>query len=288
MKIAPEISGRLDRYLVHGGDGVSAGQPLAVLRSPELAASVVEARAQLERARADRNRVYAGVRQEEVDALERSIHKSEATLLLAQQEHDRRSRLVASSDATRQALDAARAEVARAEADRAMAQSQYAEAQAGPTAEERALADAQVGVAEAALAVVEARAAKLVLRAPAEGTVALLVPEVGESVVPGEPVLTLLPVDGVWFSFNIREDRLGRLSIGAPVELRIPGRADPVSATLSELRNWGEFAVWRAARAAGDHDLNTLLLRFDPARRIHSAEAGQTVLIRPVATEESR
>jgi HlyD family secretion protein len=173
--------------------------------------------------------------------------------------------------------------VARAEADLAIAQARYAEAKAGPTAEERALADAQVGVAEAALAVLEARAAKLVLHAPAEGTVALLVPEIGEDVVPGEAVLTMVPANGAWFGFNVREDRLGGLSVGAQVAVQLPGDPDPIPATLSELRDWGEFAVWRAARAVGDHDRNLLFLRLDPARPF-LAEPGRTVLLNPLAS----
>jgi len=282
--IAPEISGRLDRYMVGRGEVVRAGQPLAELHSPELLAAVEEARAQVERARADRNRVYAGIRQEQVDALEREIHKAEATLLLARQDHDRKASLVATSDAARQALDTATAEVARAEADLAIAESQHAEARAGPTAEERALADARVGVAEAALAVLEARAAKLVLTAPSAGTVALLVPEVGENVVPGEAVLTVMPENGIWFGFNLREDRLGNLSVGARVPMGLPGEPGPVPAVLSELRNWGEFASWRAARAAGDHDLNMLFLRFDPVEPFLAAEPGRTVLLDPLAS----
>jgi HlyD family secretion protein len=194
---------------------------------------------------------------------------------------------VVTPDATRQALDTARAEVARAEADLAAAQARYAEAKAGPTAEERALADAQVGVAEAALAVLEARAEKLMLRAPAEGTVALLVPEIGEDVVPGEAVLAMVPTDGAWFGSNVREDRLGGLAVGAQVAVRLPGKSDPILATLSELRDWGEFAVWRAARAVGDHDLNLLFLRLDPVRPF-LAEPGRTVLLNPLTSSGRR
>ena len=74
-----------------------------------------------------------------------------------------------------------------------VAQARYAEAQLGPTAEERALADAQLRAAEAARDVVEARAAKMLLRAPAAGEIGLVVPEIGEAVIPGETVLTLIP-----------------------------------------------------------------------------------------------
>jgi HlyD family secretion protein len=46
---------------------------------------------------------------------------------------------------------------------------------------------------------------------------------------------------------------------------------------LTELRNWGEFAAWRAARANGDHDLNTFFLRVDPMQPSPLLDPGQTV-----------
>jgi multidrug resistance efflux pump len=280
IHIAPEVSGRLARVLVRPGQAVRQGEPLALLGNPELWAAVAEAHAQVDKAASDRDRVYAGVRQEEVEALRREIFKAQAVLVLARQELDRKSALAARSDVSLQELDEARAEAAHAEADVAVADARYAEAQLGPTGEERALADAQVKAAEAARDVVEARAAKTLLRAPAAGVVGMIVPEIGEAVVPGEPVLTLVPVGGLWFGFNLREDGLGQLAIGSRVLVETSATSTPLSGTLSELRDWGEFAAWRAARASGDHDLHTFFLRLDPVTPAPTLAAGQTVWLR--------
>jgi multidrug resistance efflux pump len=74
---------------------------------------------------------------------------------------------------------------------------------------------------EAARDVDEARAAKMLLRAPVTGTVATLVPEIGEAIVPGEPVPTFTPDKSHWFAFNLPEDALGDISIGARVSITI-------------------------------------------------------------------
>ncbi|MDR3532198.1 MAG: biotin/lipoyl-binding protein [Rhodopila sp.] len=282
IHIAPEISGRLASVLVKPGQAVQLGEPLALLSNPELWATVVEARAQVEKAASDRDRVYAGLRQEEVEALQREIFKAQAALVLARQGLARKTSLVARSDTSVQDLDEARAEAARCEADVAVAEARYAEAQLGPTPEERALADAQVRAAEAARDVVEAKAAKMLLHAPAAGVVGLIVPEIGEAVVPGEPILTLVPAGGFWFGFNLREDALGGLSIGSRVPIDLPGAAGRALGTLAEMRNWGEFAAWRAARASDDHDLNTFFLRVDPVTPTPSLAAGQTVWLNPI------
>ena len=64
-------------------------------------------------------------------------------------------------------------------------QANYDAAVAGPTREERAIADAQVQAAAAAVTVLERRLDKMVLRAPADGVVSVIVAEVGENVRAG-------------------------------------------------------------------------------------------------------
>jgi HlyD family secretion protein len=275
IKLAPEVSGHLARVLVAPGQHVNRGDVVALLSNPELFAAVGEARAEVNRVAAARDRVYAGVREEQVGSLRREIFKAQAAQTLAHQQLDRISLLARKSDASMQDRDAAQAEAARTDADVAVAQAQYAEAQLGPTAEKRALADAQVHAAEAARDVIEARAGKMLLRAPASGQIRLVVPEVGEAVIPGETVLTLVPEDGVWFGFNLREDALAGLGMGAHVPVATTGA--PMTGVVTELRNWGEFATWRAARASGDHDLNTFFVRVDPTPAAGALAPGQTV-----------
>jgi HlyD family secretion protein len=277
IRIAPEVSGRLARFLVEPGQAVQRGQPVAVLSNPELSAAVGAARAQVDKARSDRDRVYAGVREEQVQALQREILKAGAVHAQAVQELTRKSALAARSDVSVQQLDSATAEEARDAADIAVAEARYAEAQRGPTAEERALADATVTAAEASRDVVEARAAKMLLRAPASGEIAILATEVGEAVLPGSPVLTLVPDNGIWFGFNLREDALRGLAIGSSVSIQASGASEPIGAKVAELRDWGEFATWRAARASGDHDLNTFFVRLDPIGPKPNLAAGETV-----------
>lgn len=275
IKIAPEVSGHLARVLVNRGQHVNRGEVVALLSNPELFAAVVEARARAGLAAAARDRVYAGVREEQVESLRREVLKAQAAQTLAHQQLDRIATLALRSDASLQDRDAARAEAARADADVRVAEARFAEAQLGPTREERALADAQLHAAEAARDVVEARAAKMLLRSPAAGEIGLVVPEIGEAVVPGETVLTMTPDGGVWFGFNVREDTLSGLAIGATIPVLAQGAAAP--GRVAEMRDLGEFATWRAARASGDHDLNTFLVRIDPTAPAGSLTPGQTV-----------
>jgi len=120
--------------------------------------------------------------------------------------------------------------------------------------------------------------------APTDGRVALIVAEPGEAIVPGQSVMTLEAAGRRWASFNLREDQLGDLRLGAGVELLPLGASAGVAAEITELVARGEFAVWRAARVVGDHDLNTFLLRADVAGDAGSGlQPGMTVLLEPKA-----
>jgi HlyD family secretion protein len=279
IRIAPEITGRLTELAVHAGQTVKKGELLAVLSNPELAASVGEAQAALASARADRANVFSGTRPEEVAILARAVQTAEANLVFARQEIGRTSALAARNFASRQELDERTATLAKTEADLALKQAQHAVGVAGPTAEERSLAEARVALAEATLADLQAQLAKTRLVAPADGVVGVIVAEQGEVVPVGKPVMTL-EAGAPWFSFTLREDTLGRLTVGSDVELTTAD-GKKIAARVTELRPLGEFATWRAARAVGDHDLNSFRLRLDSRAPADGLRAGMTVWLAP-------
>ena len=80
----------------------------------------------------------------------------------------------------------------------------------------------------------------------------------------------------------MREDQFNDLRIGAPIELLPAGGNERIEARISEIIPRGEFATWRAARAVGDHDLNTFVLRADPVGSASEAlQPGMTVWLQP-------
>lgn len=277
IRVAPEVGGQLAAISVRKGDPVRAGDVVATLSAIELSASVVQARAALDAASADRDNVYAGVRAEEVASLAAAIAKAKSRLDYAQSQLARTSFLARSDTATQQALDQAENDVASARADIAEAKANHDAAVAGPTREERAIADAQVKAAASALAVIERHLDKTILRAPADGVVSVVVAEVGENIRAGEPVLVIEEAGKRWLSFNVREDRLHGLTVGAKVGVVRVGRREATPAVITELNPLGSFATWQAERAIGDHDRNTLRLRVDPQGDTMGFEPGMTV-----------
>lgn len=276
IRIAPETTGRLATIAVIPGQRVRKGDLLAVLDNPELTASVGEAKAAASSAKAQRDKVYSGVRAEEVAIANQAIQTSQANLLLAQQQYDRASALAGKNFASKQTLDTSLGSLAKAKADLDLKRAQAAEAEAGPTAEERAVADAQVALAEATVRDLQTQLDKTRLTAPTDGTIGIRVAEPGEIIDPGKPVMTMEADGEAWFAFTLREDDLHEITLGKTLALKVQdGRQ--IDARVTELRPLGEFATWRAARAVGDHDLNSFRLRLDPNGNAGGLEAGMTV-----------
>jgi HlyD family secretion protein len=281
IRIAPETGGRLIAIKVQKGDHVRSGDVVAELSALELTASVEQARAALVKATADRNNVYAGVRKEQIDSLAAEIVKAKSGLDYAQQQLTRFAYLATSNTESQQALDEAQNDEASARAKVAEAQAKYDAAIAGPTKEERAIADAQVEAAATALSVLERRLDKTLLRAPTDGIVSVIVAQVGENIQAGQPVLVIDAAGKQWLSFDVREDLLQGLTVGATVDVRRSDRGSPTTAQVTELVPLGSFATWKAERAVGDHDRNTLWLRLDPTGDPSGFEPGMTVWITP-------
>ena len=278
LRIAPEISARLAAIAAQAGHEARKGETLATLSSPEVAASLEEAQANLESARANLANVVAGVREEERDAATQNVAIADSNVTLANQQFARVSVLAAKNYASRQQYDEDAAAVSTAQASLVLANAALDQAKAGPTKEELAVARSQVALALATVADLEAQLAKTTLTSPVDGIARLLVAERGEAISPGQPVLTLGVAGDRWFTFTIREDRLQGVTMGSKIALRTAA-GDRFEAKVTELRPLGEFAVWRAARAVGDHDINNFLLRADPIGPTPKLEPGMTVWI---------
>ncbi|WP_342364126.1 HlyD family secretion protein [Terrarubrum flagellatum] len=282
IRIAPEVGGRLARIEVAPGQTVTKGALLASIDNPDLIAALVEAEAALAAARAERDRLYAGPRAEEVEIAAHAVRSAEANLALARQQNARVAALSARGFNSGVQLDESSASLAKAAADLDLKRAQWKAAKDGPIAEERALADARVLQADAAVADARVKLGKTALIAPENGAVGTLIAEPGEVLSPGKPALLFAPDRGLWFAFTMREDQLGGIRVGATTQLTV-GDARPFPAVVTELRPLGEFATWRAKRAVGDHDLNGFRVRFEGSPEHVAIEPGQTVFLHAVS-----
>ena len=92
----------------------------------------------------------------------------------------------------------------------------------GARVEDKVTAEAMVARADGAVAEVDAFLAETSLASPIAGEVLRSNAEPGELVAAGMPVVTLVDLDDVWVTFNLREDRLPGIAMGSVLTGRLP------------------------------------------------------------------
>jgi membrane fusion protein (multidrug efflux system) len=156
---------------------------------------------------------------------------------ISQQQYDA---AVAAADAGRAAADSARSQVQEAQAGISMAQSQLTQARAGAAQATAQLQTAQTGpqqvAAEQARAssadarVLQQRAAVqqaelnvqyATIKAPMRGIVSKKTVELGQVIQPGQPLMTVIPLEDVWVTANFKETQLENMRPGQPAIVEV-------------------------------------------------------------------
>ena len=215
-----EIAGRVADVAVREGDRVKAGQRLAGLDTTELEAALRAARSRAEAAGSRLEELQSGYRVEEVAQARAMLRAAESRLANAEEDLSRGRALFEGGAISRERLDqlATVRDVAVAETEAAAERLRLQER--GPRPEQIAVARATLGAAEAEAARLEARIGFSRVRAPFDGIVTVRHREPGETVAPGAPVLTVMDPGDRWVRIYVPENRVGRLRLGGPAEIR--------------------------------------------------------------------
>jgi membrane fusion protein (multidrug efflux system) len=186
----------------------------------------------------------AQARQREADAnatkTAKDVERFKALLAkdeVSQQQYDA---AVGAADAARAAVDSARAQVQEAQAGISVAQTQLMQARAGEAQATAQLQTAQTGPQQVAAQrarassadahVLQQRAAVqqaelnvqyATVRAPMQGIVSKKTVEVGQVVQPGQPLMTIIPLEEVWVTANFKETQLKNMRSGQPAIIQV-------------------------------------------------------------------
>lgn len=205
--------GRVEVVLVDEGDAVRQGAVLARLDASELEARKSAAEARLAAAGAALAEMEAGARSEEIAQAQAGLRAAEQQLEDARRDLSRAENLHEGGAISREALDKARTrfEVAQAQVDQTREVLQALEA--GPRQERIQAQRAAVAAAEANVRQVNAMLDNAVIRAPFDGRITTRHRDPGETVQPGQPVITLLDPDDRWVRIYVAENRIGAVQI---------------------------------------------------------------------------
>jgi membrane fusion protein, multidrug efflux system len=205
-------------------------------------AGVEETTQGVEAARARLATAQARLRETEANATRtaRDVERFRGLLAkdeIAQQQFDA---AVAAADAARAAADSARSQVTEAELGIRVAESRVAQAQAGAEQATAGLRTAQtapeqVTATRARANAAEARARQMAalvkqaelnleyatVKAPVKGIVSRKSVEPGQVIQPGQPLMTVIPLDRVWVTANFKETQLRDMRPGQSVRIEV-------------------------------------------------------------------
>ncbi len=280
VTVAAKVSGRVDSLYVREGDSVRRGEIVARLDGPEIRAKAAQAMAARDAARAIRDKVQHGSREQDIRAARENWLRAVASASIAETTYARLDRLQRDGVVPTQRRDEAEAAHRASREAAEAAKAQYELAMEGARSEDRAAAAADLRRAEGAVAEAESYVSENVLRSAVNGQVLLKIVEQGELVSPGQPVITIVDLSDQWITLNLREDRLAGLRIGDTLQVTVPA-ADPAARAFAVyyISPLGAFATWRATREAGGFDVRTFEVRARPVHPLPALRPGMSALV---------
>lgn len=278
-RVSSKVPSRVLELRVEEGQMVRKGDTLAIMEAPEVDAKLTQATAARSMAEAVESKAMNGARRQEVQGAYELYQKAKAGLDIAEKTYQRVERLFENGVLPEQKRDEAKAQYDAAKATVIAAESQYEMAKEGARIEDKAAAAAQVNRAQGAVDEVKSYVSETVLTAAADGMVTEIFPHVGELVGSGAPVMNVAMVDKVWFTFNVREDKLQRFSNGKICNIFVPGINKTVKAKVTRIKNVGNFAAWKATKALDGIDLKVFEVRITPTEKVEGIVSGMSGVI---------
>ena len=281
VRVSGKLPGRVVEFMVEEGQHVLAGDTLVHIHSSLVEAKLSQAEAMETVAKAQNKKVDSGTRVELLNSAYDMWQQAQAGLTIAKKTYERMQSLYKKGVVSEQKRDEAEAAYKAMVATESAAKSQYEMAKAGAQAEDKAAAAAMVAAAQGSVAEVESILSDSYLTAPTDGEISDIFPNVGELVRLGAPIMNVLKLDDMWVSFNVREDLLENLTMGAEVQAIIPALENKeVTLKVFYIRDMGSYAVWRATKVTGQYDAKTFQVKARPVEPVDNLRPGMSVLLK--------
>ena len=280
-RVSSKVPGRILEFRVKEGQTVQAGDTLAILEAPDIAAKMEQARAAEAAAQAQNEKAIKGARQEQIQAAYEMWQKARAGVVIAEKSYKRVKNLFEQGVMPAQKLDEVTAQLNASIATEKAAKAQYTMAKNGAEREDKMAAAALVERAKGAVAEVESYIKETFLIAQSAGEVSEIFPKVGELVGTGAPIMNIAILKDMWVTFNVREDLLKNLTMGAEFEAFVQALDNKtIKLKVDYMKDLGTYAAWKATKTTGQFDLKTFEVRARPLDKVEGLRPGMSVIIK--------
>jgi len=280
IKVASKIPGRIDEILVEVGQKVHKGDTLIRIGTPELDAKLVQAQSVHNAAESQSEKAQNGAREEQIQGAYNLWQKARAGLEVYKKTYARVKKLHEEGVVPTQKLDEVTAKYHAAQQDEHAARAMYNMAKKGARIEDKKGAAALVDQASGVLQELDSYLSEAQVKAPIDGEVASLISQEGEIVNSGFPIATIVDLNDVWFTFNIREDYLSKVTMDKLIKVSVPALGgQEIEVIVNFINPLGDFATWKATKTTGDFDMRTFEVKAKPVIKVDGLRPGMTALI---------
>lgn len=279
-RVSCKLPGRIVELRVKEGDYVHKGDTLAILEMPEVSAQEQVNKAAVDVADALNDLADAGARKETIESAYQLYQQAITARDLAKKTYDRMQRLYDEGVSTAQKRDEAMAAYKATEAQVEVAHSQWQLAKSGAREQELRVTRKQAQMARNSVGVVSSILKETVQTASADGEVSTIYPKVGELVGLGSPIMSIMMIDDMWGTFNVREDQLQGMKVGSTIKAFIPAFNKDIEMKVTSMKDEGTYAAWKATKTTGQYDLKTFEVKARPITKTDGLRPGMSLIIK--------
>ena len=215
--IASRVPGTVSELFVQDNWIVKAGDPLVQLDPRDFQARVERDRAQLGRARQIVDQLFS-----QLSVADAGVKLADAQLLQARLDFQRAQALRASKVVSQDYYDHAYTALKQAEANRLLTEQEVERSKAalgGNLEDHSRYARPIVEQAEAELKAAELDLSYTRITAPVSGIVTRKSVQLGHRIQPGQPLMSLVPVESLYITANYKETQLTDVRVGQKVDV---------------------------------------------------------------------
>lgn len=281
IDIASKIPGRIDSVLVKRGQGVTKGQILAVMISPEIKAKYEQAQNAVMSAKAIYDMAENGARKQDIKAAQEMYLAAKAQFDFAEKSFSRIKSLYAKNSISRQTYEETEAKYLGAKAQMLAAQQKSEMAKEGARSEEIEAARGNYERALAALKEVESYLSETSIKAPQSGEISNVIADPGEVIASGYPLITLLDLNDSWLVFYVTEDKLPLIKMNKEFKIKIPALGkEEYLFKVSYISSVADFATKKATIETGGLDLKSFEIHLTAVNPVSDLRPGMSVYLR--------
>jgi len=280
INVGSKIPGRIEQILVKEGDMVENDQLLAIISTPEIDSQLEQAKSVKVAAEAINEKVDKGARSQEILATYNIWQQAKAAKELAYKTYTRLENLYKDKVIAAQQRDEAYTQYQVALNAESAAKANYDMVKSGARIEDKKVTKAQVNQAQDAVNTVTIIKNEGHVKAPRKGEVLTIMPNAGELVNMGYPIINLIDLDDIWIYFNIKETMLSKFKMGTKFNAIIPGLDNKkIKLEVKYVAAQGDYATWNATKSQGDFDMKTFLIKAYPVQKVEGLRPGMSALV---------